>query len=101
MTSRQGLADRIGRKQRVARWAGLGAALSSLALMVVVVAAPAHSAPAKKPAEPTVSEKGVKADANAGSAEVDSKAARERDEARQQAWDKKMKALTGSICTGC
>jgi hypothetical protein len=34
-------------------------------------------------------------------AEADYKAQRERDEARQRMWDRKMKALTGSICTGC
>ncbi len=33
--------------------------------------------------------------------ESDYKAVRDRDEARQRLWDKKMKALTGSICTGC
>jgi hypothetical protein len=33
--------------------------------------------------------------------EADSKALREREEARQRTWDRKMKELTGSICTGC
>jgi hypothetical protein len=33
--------------------------------------------------------------------ESDAKAARERDEARQRTWDKKMRDLSKSICTGC
>jgi hypothetical protein len=33
--------------------------------------------------------------------EADYKAVRDRDDARHRAWDRKMKALTGSICTGC
>ena len=31
----------------------------------------------------------------------DYKAVRDRDEARQRDWDRKMKAVAGSICTGC
>jgi hypothetical protein len=31
----------------------------------------------------------------------DYKAVRDRDEARQREWDRKMKAVAGSICTGC
>jgi hypothetical protein len=30
-----------------------------------------------------------------------SKAVREQEEARQRLWDRKVKALTGSVCTGC
>ena len=30
-----------------------------------------------------------------------SKAVREQEDARQRLWDRKVKALTGSICTGC
>jgi hypothetical protein len=33
--------------------------------------------------------------------EADYKSARDRDDERQKTWDRKMKALTGSICTGC
>jgi hypothetical protein len=33
--------------------------------------------------------------------DADYKSARERDDVRQKTWDRKMKALTGSICTGC
>jgi hypothetical protein len=32
---------------------------------------------------------------------ADYKAVRDRDEARQRAWDVKMKAVAGSICSGC
>jgi hypothetical protein len=28
-------------------------------------------------------------------------AAQQRSDARQKAWDQKMKALTSSVCTGC
>jgi hypothetical protein len=29
------------------------------------------------------------------------KAAQQRNDAQQNAWDRKMKAITGTICTGC
>jgi hypothetical protein len=32
---------------------------------------------------------------------ADYKASRDRDDERQKTWDRKMKALTGSICSGC
>ena len=44
----------------------------------------------------------VSARASAGEwTDADYKALRDRDEARHREWDRKMKALTGSICTGC
>ena len=36
-----------------------------------------------------------------GSAEAMANAAQQRSDAQQKAWDQKMKALTGTICTGC
>jgi hypothetical protein len=85
--------------------------LSSLAVLVFLVSASAQAAPsAQEPAQkaqatPAVQQRSEKAGAPAKetelTAEADYKAQRERDEARQRMWDRKMKALTGSICTGC
>jgi hypothetical protein len=88
--------------------------LSSLAVLVFLVSASAQAAPgAQEPARkaqavqaaPAVQKSSEKAEAPAKetelTAEADYKAQRERDEARQRMWDRKMKALTGSICTGC
>ncbi len=55
-------------------------------------AAQAAGAPSAKKAEPSKN-----ADQGSGS----NKAARERDDARQELWDRKMKALTKGICKGC
>ncbi len=84
--------------------------LSALAVLVFLVSASAQAAPgAQEPARkahaaPAVQKSSEKAEASAKAAELteaDYKAQRERDEARQRMWDRKMKALTGSICTGC
>lgn len=71
--------------------------LSCVPVLVCLAAAPAQAAPAaQKPAE--------KAGAPAKEpepSEAEYRARRERDEARQRLWDRKMKDLTGSVCTGC
>jgi hypothetical protein len=36
-----------------------------------------------------------------GDTEALAAAAQQRNDARQKAWDQKMKALTGTVCTGC
>jgi hypothetical protein len=36
-----------------------------------------------------------------GEADAMANAAQKRNDAQQKAWDQKMKALTGTICTGC
>jgi hypothetical protein len=84
--------------------------LSSLALFVFIASTSAQAAPGaqeptqKSQAIPDVQKRSETTRASAKQAEMteaDYKALRERDEARQQMWDKKMKALTRSICTGC
>lgn len=67
----------------------------SLSLVAAFASATATAAPTeKKPSE-------IEASKTSEWTERDYKAARDRDDARQKLWDKKMKALTGSICTGC
>ena len=73
-------------------------AVSGLALLAALTLTPAQSAPADR-GEPKAGEL-----AEAGRSlwtERDSEAVRKRDLARQELWDRKMKALTGSVCTGC
>jgi hypothetical protein len=69
-----------------------------LALFVALGMVPAQAAPAQREpaAAPTVAP-----EKKAEWSEADYKTARERDDERQKTWDRKMKALTGSICTGC
>ena len=64
----------------------------SIALAHPASAAQAVGAPPVKQAEP-----GKNADQGSST----NKAARERDDARQELWDRKMKALTKGICKGC
>jgi hypothetical protein len=54
--------------------------------------------PAEKPGPTTAA---VAPERKGEWSEADFKASRERDEQRQKTWDRKMKALTGSVCTGC
>jgi hypothetical protein len=73
------------------------AAFTMLALPAADAAQGGRKAQDKKPPA-------AEASARASAAEwteADYKALRDRDEARHRAWDRKMKALTGSICTGC
>jgi hypothetical protein len=68
-----------------------------LSVFAALALVPAVAAPAaQKPAE-----KAVSPEKNAEWTEAESKAARDRQEAREREWDRRMKALTGSICTGC
>ena len=72
--------------------------LACLALALLVV--PAQSAPSGQPSAEQAAEKQSKPGTSERS-DTDYKAARERDDARHRLWDRKMKALTGSVCTGC
>jgi len=84
--------------------------LSSLALLVFVASTSAQAAPgSQEPAQKSQAIPGVQKHSERAGApakgseftEADYKALRDRDESRQRMWDKKMKALTRSICTGC
>jgi hypothetical protein len=76
--------------------------LSCLAVLAFLAAVPAQAAPgAQKPVAARGPEKQIQPGKDAEWTEADYKAVRERDEARQRLWDRKMKALTESICTGC
>jgi hypothetical protein len=67
------------------------------ALMASIVAASAQAGPVPTKAPEARSEPKVERDWTA----ADYKAVRDRDEARQRAWDQKMKDATRSICIGC
>lgn len=64
----------------------------SMTLVHPASAAQAAGAPPVKQGEPS------KNDAQGSGS---NKAARERDDARQELWDRRMKALTKGICKGC
>jgi hypothetical protein len=68
-----------------------------MALMASMVAASAQASPVPTKAPDGRSEPKVERDWTA----ADYKAVRDRDEARQRAWDQKMKDATRSICIGC
>jgi hypothetical protein len=80
--------------------------IARLALGVLLglglAAAPALSASAQAPKR-AVDQKASESPPGKEKAwtEKDYKAVRDRDEARQELWDRKMKELTRSICTGC
>jgi hypothetical protein len=73
----------------------LGLALAASAAIVSAQAAPAPKAAAE--AAGATAAPAPKGEWTAS----DYKAVRDRDEARQRDWDRKMKAVAGSICTGC
>ena len=74
--------------------------LSCLAVTAGLSLAPAQSAPAtRSQALPGTETREPPVGGDAAEAAV--KTVRERDAARQRQWDKKMRALSGSICTGC
>jgi hypothetical protein len=84
--------------------------LSPLALLMFVASTSAQAAPsAQEPTQksqvvPSAQKRSEKTETPAKRAELtetDYNALREKDEARQRMWDRKMKALTRSICTGC
>lgn len=88
--------------------------LYGLAVLALLAAAPAQAAPgAQSPAEKAgaPAQDAANAQKSPGKAtapakdtawsEADYKAARERDEARYRLSEKRMRALTGSICNGC
>jgi hypothetical protein len=80
-----------------------GLALLGLALLGPVLASAtvsAQGAPAPKTAPEAASSTAAPAPKGEWTAS-DYKAVRDRDEARQRDWDRKMKAVAGSICTGC
>jgi hypothetical protein len=64
----------------------------SMTLAHPASAAQAAGAPPVKQTEPSK---------NADQGNGSNKAARERDDARQELWDRRMKALTKGICKGC
>ena len=68
-----------------------------VALMTWTAAASAQAGPVPTKAPDARSEPKVERDWTA----ADYKAVRDRDEARQRAWDQKMKDATRSICIGC
>lgn len=76
--------------------AGTGLFLG-MALLVWIGSAPAQAGPVPTKAPDSRSEPKVERDWTA----ADYKAVRDRDEARQRAWDQKMKDATRSICIGC
>lgn len=78
----------------------IGRLLSCLAMTAALAVAPAQSAPAAVPPAHPKAEGTGRPDVSP-SREAEFKAVRERDVARQLQWDRKMKALSGSICTGC
>jgi hypothetical protein len=70
----------------------------ALAASAITASAQAAPPPTQAPAPPqATSAPAPKGEWNA----ADYKNVRDRDEARQRAWDAKMKAVAGSICTGC
>jgi flagellar motor protein MotB len=71
-----------------------------LAILAACALTPAQSAPSGQPPE-TAAEKQKEANKDLIPTDGGHAAARERDEARQELWDQKMKALTKGICTGC
>jgi len=73
-------------------------AVATLVFLVVQTAPSFAEIPHAKQARSPVVAARAKA---AGSPEDIGKQARERSEAQQAVWDKKMKALSGSICKGC
>jgi hypothetical protein len=72
----------------------------SIALLVsaATVSAQAASPPTETPGAPQAT--GTPAPKGEWNA-ADYKNVRDRDEARQRDWDRRMKAVAGSICTGC
>lgn len=74
--------------------------VSGLALLAALTLTPAQSAPAAR----STADPDVVSPAETGkslSTERDAEAVRKRDQERQALWDRKMKALTESVCTGC
>jgi hypothetical protein len=78
----------------------LGLALLGPALAAAAATGSAQGAPAPKPAPDAATSTAAPAPKGEWTAS-DYKAVRDRDEARQREWDRKMKAVAGSICTGC
>lgn len=74
--------------------------LFCLAMTAGLSLAPAQAAPAAGSQGRPGAEAPERPDSG-DAAEAAVKAVRERDAARQLQWDKKMRALSGSICTGC
>ena len=74
------------------------ARLVGLALLAFVTSGVQAAPIAEKPGAATAT---VVPDKKGDWSQADFKASRERDEQRQKTWDRKMKALTGSVCTGC
>jgi hypothetical protein len=72
----------------------------SLALAASAITVSAQAAPPQTPAPGPPQAASAPAPKGEWSA-ADYKDVRDRDEARQRAWDAKMKAVAGSICTGC
>ena len=74
--------------------------LSSLAIAAGFCGTPALAAPGAKPALEQTQGKQTTAPPSERS-NGDLNVARQRDDARHREWDRKMKALAGSVCTGC
>lgn len=75
--------------------------VSCLAMLAVLALTSAQTASVAKEPTAKTSQKQAAPEKAAEWTEADYKAVRARDEARQQLWDSRMKALTKGICTGC
>jgi hypothetical protein len=84
--------------ERAREDARLTTLLTSLVLVASFLLAPSAAAEQRASPSPASAEKKV---FSAEEAKALGEAAQRRDEARQQVWDRKMKAMSKSICTGC
>ena|SRR5215207_8342430 len=75
------------------RRSALVAAFALVLSSTVAVAQHTNPRPATSPAEKKMG--------SPGDTDVMAAAAQQRNDARQRAWDQKMKALTSTVCTGC
>ncbi|WP_114947354.1 hypothetical protein [Microvirga calopogonii] len=72
----------------------------AITLGLLAISQVTHAKEERKPSRQTPTASTSKADTAEGTDAV-AKAARERDEARQRAWDQKTKNITRGICSGC
>ncbi len=75
--------------------------LSCLTILAAFALTPAQSAPNGQTEGAKAPETRIESNKKAEWIANDYKTARERDEARQLLWDKRMKAVTKDVCTGC
>jgi hypothetical protein len=72
----------------------------ALALFLASTTLAAAQERTSRPAIPQISTEKKEGPKGGGTEEM-ANAAQQRNDAQQKAWDRKMKALTGTICTGC